>query len=128
MDQGSGPKGREAATNAPTSNELSDQQRPFQTHSAPIFVQNAEELIRLLANEPSPTVRGMQKEAEELAERFGKWQSERPTNAARVKMIQELFERNRRAREHLSNLQKKAAPPAPETPNVQGFLKRLFKR
>ena len=40
MDQGSGPKGREAATNAPTSNELSDQQRPFQTHSAPIFVQN----------------------------------------------------------------------------------------
>lgn len=122
MDQESGAKRPEAD---PTDNDLSDRQKPFQTHSAPIFVQNAEELIHLLANEPSPTVRAMQKQAEELAERFGRWQSERPTNAARVAMIQELFELNRRAREHLANLKRESAGPPPD---VRGFLRRLFKR
>ena len=110
-------------------NAVSDRQQPFQTHSAPIFVANAEELIRLLANEPSLTVRAMQQEAENLAERFRNWQSTRPTNAARVAMIQELFELNRRARDHLASLQKRAAAPPPsDVPNVQGFLRRLFKR
>jgi hypothetical protein len=125
MDHSSGAKGPEGAAG---DNDLSDRQKPFQTHSAPIFVQNAEELIRLLANEPSPTVRAMQKEAEALAEKFGRWQSERPTNSARVTMIQELFELNRRAREHLASLKREAASPPPEVPNVQGFLRRLFKR
>lgn len=129
MDQPSGRKSPEAppAATATTDNSVSDRQVPFQTQSAPIFVDNAVELIRLLANEPSPTVRGMQQQAEELAERFRRWKAERPTNAARVAMIQELFELNRRARDHLADLQRRSGPSS-DVPNVQGFLRRLFKK
>jgi hypothetical protein len=121
------PPGARSTEAAGSDNAVSDRQQPFQTHSAPIFVANAEELIQLLANEPSPAARAMQREAETMAEQFRRWQTERPTNAARVAMIQELFELNRRARDHLASLQKRPTPPA-DVPNVQGFLRRLFKR
>jgi hypothetical protein len=97
------------------------------THSAPMFVQMSEDLVQRLTADQSASGQLMLREAQDLAQRFHRWATERPSNEIRVVMIQELFNLSRRVMDHLSRNHTPPPPPA-EPPAGDGLLKRLFKR
>jgi len=103
---------------------------PSGTRSAPIFAENVADLIRRLTHDDSPAAQEMLREAVELGDCFRKWQIQRPTQDVRVATIQQLFDLNRRAMDHLSrgHAPQGGATRTPSSPPSSGLLRRLFKR
>jgi len=67
-----------------------------------MFLETAEGLIERLARHDSPPAAAILERALLLAATFRSWPSERPTEIARVRAVQELVALNRRACEFLS--------------------------
>ncbi len=83
---------------APRNGSLPPPERPsYQSASTRLFQDSAVELALRLEAEGSEVARGLAREASDLAERFARWQRERPTDEERVATIQRLFDLNRRA-------------------------------
>ena len=97
------------------------------TNSAPIFVQNANDLINRLAPQAShPLVARMLAEAEALKKDFAHWEEERPSNEVRIAGIQKLMNLNRRSMDLLTNKEGSGAvqPSAAQQPPPRGCPRR----
>jgi hypothetical protein len=101
------------------------------TSSEKTFAQSVEDLIRRLASDPSDGAQSMLREALDMSQRFRAWQTERPSNEARVLAIRQLFDLNRRAMDYLSrgpvSVPIRHPVESGEQPAV-GFVGRLIKK
>lgn len=80
----------------------SDQRGPVDstTGQAPVFLNQARDVVRMVENDTSSEARAIHHEAVELAGFFERWRTEQPTNLQRVAAIQRLLDLSRRAMEH----------------------------
>jgi len=101
---------------------------PLTTSSAPVFVQNAEELMARLSQATSPAAKSLLDEARALSAAFRRWETEKPPNEVRVAAIQELLELNRRARELLAHGTHPPPVAESEEKSVSGFVRTLLRR
>jgi hypothetical protein len=71
----------------------------------------------------------MLREAVDMSQRFRAWQTERPSNEARVIAIRQLFDLNRRAMDFLSRgpVSQRQMNESGEHPSA-GFVGRLIKK
>jgi hypothetical protein len=67
------------------------------TGASPMFVNNAEDVLRLLQADHSPEAEAMKREAAALADFFKRWPTLKPSNAERVEAIKQLMDLTRRA-------------------------------
>lgn len=93
------------------------------------FAQSVDDLVRRLASDPSEGAQAMLREALDMSQRFRAWQTERPSNEARVLAIRQLFDLNRRAMDFLSRgpVSQRHPVESGEHPAV-GFVGRLIKK
>ncbi len=102
------------------------------TNTAPIFVQNARDLMARLAPHAADPVAGpMLREASRLLDDFENWKTERPANDVRIAGIQQLMNLNRRAMDYLTNGTIQQSIKAPERPARQrstSIFRRLLSR
>lgn len=93
------------------------------------FAQSVDDLVRRLASDPSEGAQAMLREAIDMSQRFRAWQTERPSNEARVIAIRQLFDLNRRAMDFLSRgpVSQRQMNESGEHPSA-GFVGRLIKK
>ena len=93
------------------------------------FAQSVDDLVRRLALDPSEGAQAMLREAIDMSQRFRAWQTERPSNEARVLAIRQLFDLNRRAMDFLSRgpVSQRQMNESGEHPSA-GFVGRLIKK
>jgi hypothetical protein len=75
---------------------------------SPIFLRNAEDLLRRLEATTTREGLGLAAEAREFTELFDRWMTHRPDDDVRAAAISRYLDLNRRAEEHLAR-----HPPAP---------------
>ena len=102
------------------------------TNTAPIFVQNARDLMaRLAPHAADPIAAPMLHEASRLLDDFENWKTQRPANDVRIAGIQQLMNLNRRAMDYLTNgtVQQAAKPvERPARQRSTSIFKRLLNR
>jgi hypothetical protein len=70
------------------------------TGQAPVFLNQARDVVRMVEHDASPEGRSIHHEAVELTRFFERWRVEQPTNQQRVAAIQRLLDLSRRVMEH----------------------------
>lgn len=70
------------------------------TGQAPVFLNQARDVVRMVEHDTSPEGRSMHQEAVQLTSFFERWRTEQPTNQQRVAAIQRLLDLSRRVMEH----------------------------
>ena len=101
------------------------------TSSERTFAQSVDDLVQRLTPDPSDGARALLREALDMSHRLRAWQTERPSNEARVLTIRQLFDLNRRAMDYLSRGPVSASfrhnNESGEHPTA-GFVGRLIKK
>lgn len=101
------------------------------TSSERTFTQSVDDLVRRLTPDPSDGARALLREALDMSQRLRAWQTERPSNEARVLAIRQLFDLNRRAMDYLSRgpISTSFRPATTESgEHPVGFVGRLIKK
>lgn len=89
-----------------------DTGEPTATAAAPMFVTSAEEVIAVLADDPSPDALAMRREAQDLAAFFRTWPVVKPRNEDRLAAIKSLMDLTRRSMSHAAARPHGTKPPS----------------
>jgi hypothetical protein len=101
------------------------------TNTAPIFVQNAKDLIaRLAPHAEDPLAGTMLRDATRLLDDFESWKTQRPANDVRIAGIQQLMNLNRRAMDYLTKgvASQPAQAPERDRERTASLFRRLLGR